>query len=222
MEIELKIGLTGKEDWDRLLRALPAPRETRVQRNIFLDGSDRELQRAEAALRVRAEAVRSRDGGAPRERLVLTLKQGEGGKADVFERAEHECPLELELQKVLEDPSALLRLDLGPIRELKKIAPQLGGLKVLGGFENYRCVIPVKHTVTTEQGTREAEFVWEVDRTAFPGGRAEYEAEIEVPDTATARALCQDIYRRLDDLGVRRVPRRASKFARFLRYAGDR
>ena len=89
--------------------------------------------------------------------------------------------------------------------------PDVRDLVELGGFENLRCVYPVSMETDGRKFTGD----WEVDQTTFPGGRIDYEVEMELKDASTAQAASAALRARLDALGVRHHPQPMGKYARF-------
>lgn len=210
-EVEVKLALASRADYLRLLERLGTPRERIIQSNTFYDSSTGAWAAAQVALRLRTETI-STEGPPDRQRALLTLKCGGSVHGDVFSRGEIECDLPLSaLEDLRANPLRFLELDVPPIRALRERLPEVRDLVALGGFENLRWVYPM----TMEIGGRKFTGDWEVDQTTFPGGRIDYELEMELEDESTAQAASAVIQARLDALGVRYHPQPTGKYTRF-------
>jgi uncharacterized protein YjbK len=190
-EHELKISLPGAADFDLLLAGLGEPEKQSRQVNHYYDTSDRALLGARMSLRFREEEGKS----------WFSLKRM-GGWSEGYLRGEE---LEAEVREKISDPAQLdpYHWDLPPIRFLRR---QFGALRLVwqGSIRNTRRVYSLGEGIRME-----------VDRTEFPGGRVEYEIEVECQDEEKARHLLLGL---LDSRGVRWVPQTKTKQQRFLEY----
>ncbi len=195
IENEIKFELPDRESFlrlrDHFQRLSKKPAATENQLNHYLDTADLRLSRALVMLRLR-------DG----KEKILTLKSGTRVEEGHFRARELEAALsEEEFRRVLEDPHSLYRLDLQPVAVLRREFGELP-LRKIGSLANTRTRLEVEeHTV-------------ELDRMEFPGGREEYELEIEAEDSDKARAWC---HKHFQTLGLTPRPSTETKFQRLLR-----
>jgi cellulose biosynthesis protein BcsQ/uncharacterized protein YjbK len=187
-EIEFKVSVDGPEAFSALEEVLagdaPVTRRTKRQRNHFFDTADRAFEDTGAALRLREEEGR----------FLLVAKGAATSEGEVLtKRAEEEVELASPDAKAIlsgaADPLEVLGEQLGspPPRLVASMREAAGGSPIvrLGAFENERTVLgPVE--VSLEGRERSLEF--ELDRTEFPGGRVDFEVEVEVQDVGAAGA----------------------------------
>lgn len=233
-EVEIKLALATPADHDRLLAHLGLPVESRTQHNVFFDTPTGDLARRQVVLRVRTE-TRARPGESQSETLSwLTLKGAGLVDGEVHVREEVECRLGTAegLTEIRRDPSALLARDLPPIRALDEIAGRATHLVELGGFVNVRRIYhvalgshesedtspPDSRSDSSLQPQASSLMVWEVDATRYPGGRMQYELEVELDAPLEAAAVTRAIHERLRAFGVRYGPQPLSKFARLRQF----
>ena len=178
-EVELKIRLRSQQDFLALLRAAGGEVSPPVtQENHFFDTADQALNRAKLACRLRREAGR----------FTLTLKGPTQATAGglVSDRREEEIELGAGVA------AAVLAQELQPLVAMREapgmdesrraligeIETHTGGASLvrLGAFENERTRV----AATLDLGRGPEPFTLEFDRTTFPGGKVEYEVELEL------------------------------------------
>jgi len=200
-EIEFKLQLAGESDFDALVAVLPGgarlARRELAQTNHYFDTRDGALHAARSSLRLR-EA-----GGA----WTLTAKgpQDAGAARDLAlaRRAEEECAVDgrsaAELLAGTRCPLATLLARRGA--RASPFAARLEALVAgrelirIGGFENLRARVG---PIAVELDGRPRQLTLELDRTTFPGGRVDWEVELEVEaeDAPAAAALLGTWFRR--------------------------
>jgi uncharacterized protein YjbK len=220
-EIEIKLALSDRDSYERLLASLEAPQQVIRQRNIFFDGPKGELLQSRVALRVREEEVFEPEADHPRRRTELTLKSSGWNDGDVHRRGEIAAELDVPAEAYEANPGALLQLDAAPIHELKRRLPNLPGLTVLGQFRNERRVHAM--VLWEDANVETLPVLWEVDRTRFTDEIEEYEIEVELPDEAPVDQVAHAVRDQLREwfIDCRAEPR--SKFTRFREYVlGER
>ncbi|KAI8471375.1 MAG: CYTH-like domain-containing protein [Monoraphidium minutum] len=199
MEVEVKLRLGGKDDYEKLAAALAAGAgPVYQQENYFFDSPGGELNAKRVVVRVR---LYNKD-----QKATLTVK-GEQVLVDGIARAaEAEEPLDPAAgRSFLSDPGALLAHDSDIVRRL---ASQYGlqSLVCLGGFDNLR-----REFAWAPPGGG-GEFTLELDATAYPWGTL-YELECE---TDQPEALREQLEALLASHGVAYSYSKTSKFANFI------
>jgi uncharacterized protein YjbK len=191
-EIELKFALAGREEFERIRRALGKPRRSGMQVNHYFVGDARGLlERGEALLRLRVTPARS----------WLTFKEGRKTDGALYECREVECDVAAaESVALLEGRRYPLDLDTEPSRAAREALGN-GPLRVAGASE-----------------TERSEYAWPggkllLDRTRFPAGAEDFEIEIETADPAASE---ERLRRLLGPLGIVPRPQPRTKVERFL------
>lgn len=205
VEVEIKIALVNWRDFDRLIRALPAPETRYIQTNSYLDDEDKSLR--EARIMLRARETRFPPGGAKglgKPPVTITAKRRRSAKDGVFISDEREEVW----QKDVWDDYVIGRIPLdtsGPVFDWVREKANFGQLRIIGQTVNERCVI------------RSDVFMLEIDKTRFPDDSIEVEIECEsiVPEQARQHILelCQG-------LGIETRSQTLGKYARFLAKSG--
>jgi uncharacterized protein YjbK len=178
-ERELKKGLAGEQEYDRVLAAVEAVRKPRtvLQDNHFFDTEDFALREASYACRLRVT-----HGGA-----LLTLKGPSSHRGDLSDRPESECKVQPDAARamllgILRPREFLDAQDLSPKeRELvEDIAQAAAGRELIhhGHFANLRTTIVTKLAV----GEQTIRATLEIDHSLFPDGSSSHEIELEIPD----------------------------------------
>jgi uncharacterized protein YjbK len=210
IEREVKIRLAAEEAC-RLAEALGCPLRTTHQRNHYLDTPGGALRRRGYGLRLRTEQESHKI-----QRFLLTLKGPTTIRGVVTEREEQEIEVDrATAEAILAEKVELPRLGLHLPGALSA-SPTPLALICLGASENERRTFRLGLDSARNSGTG---LVLELDRTTFPDGSVDYEAEIEMQDLAApfpeaaVRAL-------LARAGVAWVLQTRSKFARFLERSG--
>ena len=206
-EIELKLRIIDKEDFDQLLKSLGDPRQVRFQSNLYLDDRMRTIGHEGAKLRLRSETIV--EGEDSTESLLLTYKRKGEAQDGLFQRDEMECEVD---PRFLGDPARLTD-DRVPgahrdvIRHVSDDFPQLEGLIPIGELPNERRVYSVS--------CKGVEMEWHVDKVSFPWGD-DYELEVEFSDQDAAKANPALIMDYLDEMCVEFSLQYKGKFARYL------
>ena len=161
--------------------------------NHFFDTPARDLRSRRAALRLREEEAR----------FTLTLKgprSAADGDGALSLRPEEETRIEAReatalLAGEVDGLRLLSRRIEGPAPFLAETAQALAGaqLEYLGAFENHRARLG---PVALDVDGSALEVLFELDRTEFPGGRTDYEIEVEVAAEHATPAL-GDVLREL-------------------------
>ncbi len=207
-EVELKLRLSDESAWRRVRAELADPR-AEWQENVFFDRPDRHLTVQKIAVRLR----RAESGC----RLTVKTDPAPPGQSALTRRVE----LEVAIQATLFESACRSVLDLSPWISRWRVEnrnrggtnPEIetaldslarstsGGLRPMGTFRNER----TRGHLTVGDGSELREWEIELDRTLFPGGRTDYELELELPantSDATAEEVRRVLTRRLSDLNV--------------------
>ena len=216
-ETEIKLGLPDESAW-RWVRERIAPVRVVRQTNHYFDTADRALSAARIGVRLRVA-----DG-----RLRLTVKGAAEGAEDAVltRRAELErdrplddLPTSLNHGLVLDEDLAHWRRSMADTTALNRFLDRLTGaisadpLRTIGAFDNERSI----GSLRLVDATGEITIAVELDRTRFPGGRVDFELEVETSSEdggrlERTRAALEDWLER--DGGIQAFARE-SKLARF-------
>jgi len=160
-EREVKLELATAADHERFLAALPAPFETREQRNHYYDLPGGELRAAGVMLRLRIEGESAR----------LTVKEGARRDAEgLFDAAEREEIVDRRAAVAVAEGRAPLASLGGEIFD--SLAARFGSLGALvrwGSLANRRS----RHRLPDG-------LVVELDRAVYPDGSVLHEVELEI------------------------------------------
>lgn len=194
IETELKLGLPDEAAW-RWVRDQLGPGPVRHQENHFFDTPERAFRAARIGVRLR------REGDA----ITLTLKADplesheSGAAGAVSRRIELERPLSRStFEQALIGGFSLETALAGWRREIRE-APNAdaafamlgrvealtrgGVLRRFGGFANRREILPF----STRDAAGSIEASLELDRTEYPGGRVDFEIEVELGRQSAGR-----------------------------------
>jgi uncharacterized protein YjbK len=218
VEVELKLALSSRDEllaFRNLVGGKAAPPV--VQENHFFDSADRVLDRAKHACRLRREG----------EKLIVTVK-GPGKRSQaglLIERAEEEIEVSAAqaalMLKGQESPLAAFAVRTGRRPAVLADMDRLlegRSLTILGCFSNLRTRI---EALVAIHGQPRA-LVFELDQTTFPGGKVDYEIEVEVPrgvDAGALRQVIEDLCRRAG-ITPRRAPGKLERFMKALKAMG--
>jgi len=188
LEIELKLGLPGENAWNWVRNSL-GPGHVVEQVNHFFDGPDRMLQKRRIGVRLRSEI--SREASTTR---LLSVKSdpSQHDAGPLSKRLEMESVLDsrdfdraiqrgLSLDQWLPDWRRITPTEipehqaLGELLDVLESANEAGPLECYARFANRREHLPFR--CTDSEGPLEIEI--ELDRTEFPGGRVDFEIEVE-------------------------------------------
>ncbi|MGE0491882.1 MAG: CYTH domain-containing protein [Vulcanimicrobiota bacterium] len=183
-EKELKFIVPDEPAYQRLLALLGEPQARMQQVNRYFDTPDGRVTAGFAALRERTESGRR----------VLTFKAGKRQQDGYFEALEFECELD---DQLFPDQC----WGLAPMVEFTSRFGE-GPLVEQGATENLRLCFRLS-----------GGWLLELDRTVFPGGRVEFEAEVETEDPEATRAELATLFAQAQ---VALTPQTKTKYARFL------
>ena len=192
-EVELKFSLADREEFERARKILGRPKRAAVQVNHYFVGDPKgRLDRGEALLRLRVKA----------EGAVLTFKDGLKKTGALYECREVEGEVS---PAAAQDLLAGRRspLDLDTEASLAACEALGGGSpRIAGASETERAVYDLAGADALL-----------LDRTRFPGGREDYEIEIETLDPPSAEAAAWCLF---GIAGIVLKPQTRTKVARFL------
>lgn len=191
IECELKMRLPGEQAARRLGTVLGAPLATVEQVNLYLETADGQVASGPSMVRLRREEGR----------WTLTYKRGLQVQAGYFEAREVEALLDASPEAEWSEADLPGLESLAPLRALRADGVP-GELSVLGEVYNLRA------SYRLSNGD-----ILELDRTRFPGGREDWEVEVETRRPEEVRALLADLF---DRVGVALEEQRQTKYERFL------
>lgn len=191
VERELKMRLEGAEAAQRLGMALGLPFETVQQVNLYLETTDHQVASGRSMVRLRCEEGR----------WILTYKRGLQVQAGYFEAREVEAVLCANPEAGWSQADLPGLETLAPLRALRADGV-VGDLSVSGEVHNLRA----RYRLSNGD-------ILELDRTRFPGGREDWEVEVETPRPEEVRALLAGL---ADQAGVALEEQRQTKYERFL------
>lgn len=200
MEVEVKLRIGGKDDYDRLALVLaPGAGPVYQQENFFFDGPGGELNGLRVVVRVR---LYNKD-----QKATLTIKGEQVLKGGIGRAPETEEPLSPgDARSFISDPTMLLS---HPGEIARRLGSEYGlrSLVCLGGFDNLR-----REYAWSPAGSNGRQFTLELDSTAYPWGTL-YELECE---TDQPEALRSELESLLASNGVAYEYSKTSKFANFI------
>jgi len=192
-EIELKLSLEGRVQYEELCRKMGDPVDAWEQVNHYFRSADGKIPGEEGVIRIRLE----------RGKAVLTVKLGvlKNGLARAQE---------------YEEPWS------GPGGEMPPPSDSLwgsghGGLKALEQRYGKRFrLVWVGAMVNQRKIYRSVEgLCMEVDASRYPDGEEDYEVEVETESPERDREILETL---LKNLGIPFVPQTATKYQRFLQH----
>ncbi|MGI5845395.1 MAG: CYTH domain-containing protein [Candidatus Xenobium sp.] len=191
IECELKMRLPGGQAARRLGTVLGVPLATLEQVNLYLETTDGQVASGRSMVRLRREEGR----------WTLTYKRGLQVQAGYFEAREVEALLGASPEAEWSEADLPGLESLAPLRALRADGV-LGELSVSGEVYNLRA----RYRLSNGD-------ILELDRTRFPGGREDWEVEVETRRPEEVRALLTDLF---DRAGVALEEQRQTKYERFL------
>lgn len=176
LEREVKLCLTGPQDYLRFAAALPLPRRWGMQLNIYLDTADGRLRARRVSLRVRITPDHAR--------LTMKTPPGERTSVDIaaaaFVNMETEVPVNRDRALLWVAEPALAEPQSIPGFEAVGVIAAGEPLVVTGWSLTRRAVCDTAWGVTIE-----------LDETVFPDGFRDFEIEAEHEDAALARRVIE-------------------------------
>ncbi|MHC4778806.1 MAG: CYTH domain-containing protein [Planctomycetota bacterium] len=193
-ETELKFILMDREDYERILKILAPPRAVKDQTNHYYLGDPAGiLDRGEAMLRLRTVS----HGPA-----VLAFKDRLVKDGALFKCREIEAPLQDETAaRLLAGEIDPLTLDSPPAAEARAVLGE--GTIRIGGVSRTR----------RSEFVLDSDEVLQVDMSTFPGGREDWEIELETHDPVSAQRRLRGLLGR-SSIVLR--PQTRTKVRRFL------
>ena len=193
-EVEVKLRLEGRAQYERLCREMGTPEGAWEQVNHYFRSEDGRIPGEEGVIRLRLE----------KGRAVFTVKLGalKDGLADSQEYEEPwSGPPEM-------PPSSSRIWETGH-----------PGMKALEQrFGKRFALVWVGKMVNQRRLYRSDEGLWlEVDASRYPDGVEDYEVEVETGDPERDRRRLEALLKRL---GIGFVPQTATKYQRFLEHLG--
>ena len=194
-EIEIKLRLEGRAQYEKLCREMGAPVDAWEQINHYFRSEDGRIPGGEGVIRMRLE----------RGKAVLTVKLGalkEGlASAQEYEEAWRGPPEEMPPPSV-----AMWDAGHGGLRALEQRFGKRFPLVWVGKMTNQR------RLYRTAEG-----LCLEVDASRYPDGEEDYEVEVETDHPERDRSLLEAL---LNRYGIHFVPQPATKYQRFLEHLG--
>jgi uncharacterized protein YjbK len=192
-EIELKLRLEGRAQYDRLCREMGTPADAWEQINHYFRSEDGRIPGEEGVIRIRLE----------RGKAVFTVKLG-ALKDGLASAQEYEEVWRGPLEEI--PPPSTAMWDAGH-----------AGLHALEHrFGKRFLLVWVGKMINKRRLYRSAEgLCMEVDASRYPDGEEDYEVEVETDDPERDRGLLEAL---LDRLDVLCVPQPATKYQRFLEH----
>eukprot|EP00892_Ulva_mutabilis_P010515 jgi/Ulvmu1/7836/UM004_0066.1 len=199
-EVEVKLRLPTKEAHDKLVEVLSDNvKKVYEQENFFFDGENAELSQKRCVMRLRFFNVD--------EMAVLTVKGKMTMSEGVGRAQEDEADVDVAQARThfMENPSAMLDLEISPITAVKNACGEISGLKALGGFKNTRKVIDWN------------DHILEVDETSYDWGTV-YEIECETSEPEVVR---EQLSAFLKEQGIEFKLNTTTKFSNFVNRSLD-
>jgi uncharacterized protein YjbK len=192
-EIEIKLRLEDRAQYERLCRALGRPQDAWEQVNHYYCSEDGKIPGEEGVIRIREEK-----GGA-----VLTVKLG-SLKDGLASAREYEAVWCGRLEEAPPSSSAIWETGHAGLKALEQTYGKPFPLVWLGKMINQR------RLYLSPEGPS-----LEVDASRYPDGEEDYEVEVETEHPERDRLLLEE---RLNNLGIRFSPQTATKYQRFLQH----
>ncbi|MHC4598450.1 MAG: CYTH domain-containing protein [Planctomycetota bacterium] len=192
-EVELKFALERREDYERIVKMLGGPEAEFEQTNHYFFGdAGGILERGEALLRLRIQG----------DRTFLAFKEGLVKEGALFRCREVEAPLDEEkASAILVGAADPLTID-HPASTAAKERLGSSALRIAGASRTHRSefLLDTKETL-------------QVDRSTFPGGREDWELELETGDPPASERRLRGLAGRM---GIVLQAQTRSKYRRFL------
>lgn len=185
IETELKLGLPHENAW-RWVRSRLGPGPVVEQQNHFFDAPDQTLRKRRIGVRLRLEVLESR-----RSLRTLTVKSNrdENASQAITRRLELETTLDPEeFDRALREGLHLSkwlprwhRIEPEMASDRHELARLLDALEAAGPLERYASFSNRRETLAFECIDRlgPLQMDLELDRTEYPGGRIDFEVEVE-------------------------------------------
>lgn len=172
-EIEIKLKIANRADFEKFIAVLPPERRRTVQLNVYLDTKDTVVKGSGASLRLRVT----------RSAAWLTLKRRIGtSTGHTWKSLEAEVPVDRDMAVAWCRGCGDFKLPNVP--EMAEIASLIGERKL--GFRTWSRTI--RHACELGE-----DIIVEVDETMFPDGTVDYEIEVEHVDPAKAFGVVQQL-----------------------------
>ena len=192
-EIEIKLRLEGRAQYDRLCREMGTPADAWEQINHYFRSEDGRIPGKEGVIRIRLE----------RGKAVFTVKLG-ALKDGLASAQEYEEPWRGPQEEMPPPSTAMWDAGHAGLHALEHRFGKRFLLVWVGKMINQR------RLYRTVEG-----LCMEVDASRYPDGEEDYEVEVETDDPERDRGLLEAL---LDRFGVHFVPQPATKYQRFLEH----
>jgi len=195
-EIEIKLRLEGRAQYDRLCREMGTPADAWEQINHYFRSEDGRIPGEEGVIRIRLE----------RGKAVFAVKLG-ALKDGLASAEEYEEAWRGPLEEMPPPSTTMWDAGHSGLRALEQRFGKRFPLVCVGKMVNRRSLY------RTAEG-----LCMEVDASRYPDGAEDYEVEVETDHPEQDRPLLEAL---LDQLGIRFVPQPATKYQRFLEHLGS-
>jgi uncharacterized protein YjbK len=190
-EVEIKIQLASRKDYEKVAAYLREPLHVVHQHNYFFDGTNKEILQSRGAFRMRFIITKTD------EKCVLTFKPKTELQQGISTAQELEEEVDPTLaEQAMKDPNELLQWN-GQLIGIIRDKYRMNGFVNLGGFKTLRKTYSWINNVQLE-----------LDETVYTFG-TKYEIEIETNDPVPVK---QELYRLLNELGVIYQDSKTTKF----------
>jgi uncharacterized protein YjbK len=195
-EIEIKLRLEGREQYEKLCQAMGTPEDSWDQINHYFRSEDGKIPGEEGVIRIRLER-----GGA-----LLTVKLG-ALRDGLASAQEYEEVWPGPLEEMPPSSSAIRATGHAGLKALEHRAGRQFSLVWIGKMVNRRRLYRTSDGLSME-----------VDASRYPDGLEDYEVEVETEEPERDRSLLEGL---LSRLGIHYTPQPATKYQRFLQHLGN-
>lgn len=196
-EIEIKLRLEGRAQYDKLCREMGTPADGWEQINHYFRSEDGRIPGEEGVIRIRLE----------RGKAVFTVKLG-SLKEGLASAQEYEEDWQGPLEQMPPPSTAMWDAGHAGLQALEQRSGRRFPLVWVGTMINQR------RLYRTAEG-----LCMEVDASRYPDGEEDYEVEVETDHPERDRGFLEAL---LDRLDILYVPQPATKYQRFLQHLADR
>jgi uncharacterized protein YjbK len=190
-EIEVKLRIVDRADFERLLSVLPPPRRRIVQLNVYIDTADGSVKRHVSTLRLRVT----------RDDACMTLKRRIGTSAGHTWRST-EVNVPIDREAAVTWCLAGHGFSVPDVPEMEDVVAAAGGRELRAGTWSRT----IRHVCDLSD-----DLALEVDETLYPDGTVDFEVEVEHGDPALALEAVRRVAAAAN-VSLRRQP--ATKHAR--------
>ena len=195
-EIEVKIKLLSKEDYDRFEQHMGPPKDIIDQENVYFDGSDKEITKHRSSVRLRF----FHDEQTGVEKCVMTHKGKSNMTGGVSSVEETEEEISVSAARAAVEQPQLMHEWRGELIDMIRDRYRVQDFVCLNGFRNIRKRYDWEGHVL------------EFDYVIYPFG-VNYEIEVETTEAVTLKPKLTQL---LDSLNIKYQDSKRSKFANFI------